>query len=218
MIAIDRSVVLSPAATLGLKVFALAAMVADHVDWLLFDSTLGVHVGIGRTVFPIFAYLLAHNLLRAEPGHLLRSVAPRMLVVGMIAHLPYVAAGGGQLLNVMFTLALATAVVAGWRLGYRALPIAAGLVAGVLVDYQWFGLAVVALSVWGLRAGWPLWLHAVSWTVLLWPINGNAWALAALPLILAAGYLQGDAPRWGSLFYVAYPTHLVALALLGAAL
>lgn len=202
---------LSPAATLTLKLYALVAMVADHVDWMLFDSTLGVHVTMGRTVFPIFAYLLAHNLLRAEPGHLLCSVAPRMLVVGMIAHLPYVAAGGGQLLNVMFTLSLATAVVAGWRLGYRVLPIAAGLVAGVVVDYQWVGIAVIALSVWGLRAGWPLWLHAVIWTVVLWPINGNVWVLAALPIIWLASQLHAAAPRWRWLFYVAYPAHLTAL-------
>ena len=49
----------------------------------------------------------------------------------------------------------------------------------------------------------------------LYVINRNLWALAALPLIFAAGYVEENTPRGRLGFYVYYPVHIAALWILG---
>lgn len=217
MIAVpQRHALLSPAAMLGLKLYALAAMVVDHVDWMLFDGALGFHATWGRTVFPIFAVLLAMNLARSDrPGHLLHSVSARMLFFGVLATLPYVVLQGSWLpLNVMFTLSAAVAVVALVQMREWLWAFLAAALCGVLVDYSWFGILAVLVPWYAFRNGLLPSVAIAAACLLLYPINGNLWALAALPLIVIASYVEGDAPRWKWLFYVAYPAHLVVLALL----
>lgn len=204
----------SPRAFLVLKLYAITAMVLDHVDTGLLDGAAGFHATWGRTVFPVFAFILAFNLERApDPWHLLRSVAPRMTVAGLLA-MPFAAyLWPAAPLNVMFTLALATVVVALARLGMVVPAVVVALALGGFVDYGWFGIAFIALGVW-LRSvgllepvGFPLVMAA-----LLLPINGSWWAVAAVPLLAGALHFAGDAPRLKWLFYAFYPLHLVALA------
>jgi hypothetical protein len=205
---------LSDAGTLALKAFALVWMVADHVDWLLFDATLGIHRGVGRIVFPLFAYVLAWNLARvSDPRRILTVLVPRMLAVGLVSHPFYASLLGAHLpLNVMFTLAAGAAVVAFLRMGQGAAAAAVFVLAGALVDYAWFGLGAIAFAWW-----WFSTTRSASLTplvviaILLVPINDSLWALFAIPMVWMATRMDGPAPRLKWLFYLAYPAHLAAL-------
>ena len=53
-----------------------------------------------------------------------------------------------------------------------------------------------------------LWIGAIA---SLYVINRNLWALAALPLIFAAGQVNVNVPRGWLGFYVYYPVHLAVL-------
>jgi hypothetical protein len=208
----------SDAAWLAVKLSALVLMVVDHLDWFLFDSALGLHGTVGRAVFPLFALTLARNLARAESRHMLRVVAPRMLAIGVLASLPYAYLAGWYPLNVMFTLAAAVAIHATWHMGYRHVAFWAFLLAGFVVDYQWFGLGCVLLSAWAMqRQAWPVVVHLSAMAVMLWPVNLGWWALVAVPLFALCATLEGPAPRLKWLFYAVYPAHLVALVVLANA-
>lgn len=218
MIAVQpRPAVLSPSAALGLKLYALVAMVLDHVDWLLLDGQLGFHATWGRTVFPVFAVLLAMNLARLrEPGRMCGDLPGRMFAFGLLAMVPYTILQGSLLpLNVMFTLGAAVVLCGLVQARFHMLAVAFALFVGGLVDYGWFGLLAVLLPYLAFRAGVAQFLAVVVACLLLYPVNGSLWALAAVPLIVVASYVDGGAPRWKWLFYVAYPAHLAVLALLG---
>ena len=207
---------LSPAATFGLKLYALVAMIADHADWMLFAGSLGFHDTWGRTVFPVFAVLLANNLARwGTPDRMTGDLPGRMALFGGIAFGPYVYLQGSVLpLNIMFTLALAVMLCGLLQLRMYWMAGLLGLVAGAFVDYSWFGLLAVVLPWAAFRAGSHA-LPAFSLACLLLTfVNGSLWALAAVPLLGIAAYVQGHAPRWKWAFYVAYPAHLAVLAVI----
>jgi len=77
------------------------------------------------------------------------------------------------------------------------------------VEYWWLGLTL-GVAIW--RYCKQPSLPAAAVTLLacagLWLINGNGWALAALPLLLAATRLDLRMPRMRRAFYVYYPLHL----------
>lgn len=212
--------VISDAALLLLKLFALGWMVGDHLDMWLYGGRLGIHDGIGRIVFPLFAFVLAYNLTRVPQGKLW-TLAGRLFVAGAIASPAYIALQGSPLLlNVLFTLGLAVAIGAAWLEGWAVLAGVMFVAGGYLVDYQWFGLLCVLVGWWSLRVGnacGELRACALSlpalFAALLWPINGSWWALLAVPLVVVAAVtVDGPAPRWRWLFYAAYPAHLYVLA------
>lgn len=204
----------SPSVWLSIKVFALVMMVIDHVDWGLYGGALVFHDTWGRAVFPLFALVLGRSVTLGDAMHLVRAVVPRMLAVGAVASVFYVPVFGPYPLNVMFTLAAGVACCAGWRLGYRALPVWCFVLAGFVVDYNWFGLACIVLAAWSMsRPVMPVAAVLAVMTVVLWPINGNAWALLSVPLWSLATLNEGRAPRLRWLFYAAYPVHLAVLSI-----
>lgn len=214
MNAIWGSWVLSNRATLYLKVFAICAMVLDHIDTGLLNGSAGWHLTIGRIVFPIFAVLLGMNLARIRDNDkLLVSLAPRMAIFGLLAAVPYVYVYGWLPLNIMFTLAASVLIVALIRQGSGVLAAGVFVLAGLFVDYNWCGLAAVVGSWWAIRQGAPLGAVAVYVGAVLLPVNGNAWALLAAPLIVMGSFIEGDAPRAKWMFYVFYPVHIAAIAL-----
>lgn len=205
----------------ALKWLAVALMVADHVDWLLLDSALGLHSGVGRLVFPVFGFIVAYNASRPGAfvdGSQLRMVK-RMLLVGALALPVYVPLAGWLPLNIMFTLALAVCVInilaeEGRHANRNALALA--LMGGLFVDYQWAGLAYI-VAVWGAYARrWsPWWIVAAAASLVA--VNGNFIALAALPLLWLASRLRLDMPRAQLAFYAVYPAHLAGLFIIGTA-
>lgn len=212
------ALVMQPAGWLAVKLVALAMMVFDHADQAVYGLATGFHETWGRAVFPLFALVLGRSVFLAEPLHLLRVVVPRMVLFGALALPFYVPLFGLAPLNVMFSLAVAVAMVAFWRMGWVLAAGSLFVVGGALVDYQWFGLLCVALAAWAMAqdgAGdrWRAAAVLAVMAVLLVPINGNLWALAAIPLVLFSSFLTGPAPRLKWLFYAAYPGHLLVLAI-----
>lgn len=203
------------AGLLALKLLAFIWMIADHADWLL-GTGQGAHATIGRLVFPIFGAVLAYNMARTDPEKLAQTVVPRLAICGLVAGVPYIYLQGAALpLNIMFTLAASVAVYSLWVRGMPSLAIIAGLLLGTFVDYAWFGVFGVVFAALAFRTGSEsrAMLGLFGFALSLTAINGNVWALLAVPLIWMASRLRmGDAPRMKWLFWAGYPVHLAALA------
>lgn len=205
----------------ALKWFALACMVVDHANRILFDYQLGTWAEIlGRLAFPIFAVVFGYNLARprVDAGNISR----RCFLWGVIASALYMPALGMWPLNVLFTLAVAAFVVdvqqnrAYLPIGSeprRYWPLVA--ITGCFVDYLWPGVCLVLAARWYFREPGPM--PALSIAACLLAISllmGNTWAFLAVPVLLVASYVAVDVPRARWVFLAAYPLHLAILALL----
>lgn len=204
-----------------LKWLALVIMTGDHLNKYLFNATLPVLFELGRLALPIFVFVLAYNL--ARPGQLARGVYPRVMVrltgFGLLASVPFIALGnlyrGWWPLNVLFTLLALTAIL--YLVERGKLLTAAGvfLLAGSSVEFWWPAL-VFGVALWSYckRPNWTAAAIAVFACAALSWVNGNSWALAAMPLIFAATYFDLDVPRLRWAFCVYYPLHLGVLWLI----
>ena len=100
--------------------------------------------------------------------------------------------------------------VGGWaRIGLACVVF---IVGGAVVGFWRSGLAA-CLFAWAYcrRLTWgmlELWIASLA---ALYVINRNLWAIAALPLIFAAGQVSIKVPRIQLGFYLYYPAHLVVL-------
>jgi len=208
----------------ALKWLALVLMTGDHINKYLFNATLPFLFQAGRVALPLFVFVLAYNL--ARPGAFERGVyertMKRLAVFGILASIPFVALGGLYAgwwpLNVMFTLLVFTATAYFAEHGDKprlAAATAVFVLGGGLVEFCWpavaFGLAVwLCLR----RPNWLAVMAAVLSCAALWFINGNFWALAALPVLFLASRMSIRFPRWKWAFYAYYPLHLIALWLI----
>jgi hypothetical protein len=205
----------------SMKWLALALMAGDHINKYLFNGTVAVLFNVGRLAMPIFVCILGFNL--ARPGAFARGTYGRTIrrlsISGVIASVPFIALGGlyggWWPLNVLFALLVVAGTACLLEYGHTratAAALALYLVGGGLVEYWWPGVTL-GLAVWAYtkRPTWAALGVAVLACASLSVINGNHWALAALPL-LAAGTrvdIQAAPARW--LFYSFYPVHLAAL-------
>lgn len=205
----------SPASLLFLKVSSFLVMVVGHADWFLFDSAFFAHVTLGRVVFPVFGFVLAFHVARMETE---RAGPLLVRLVGAAAvSAPFYCYLQGSLLplNILATYFVAVLCFVLWV--HRMAPVAVllFLAGSAFVDYAWFGVAGVLCCLWWFRTErrfslFPLFVFAL----LLTPINGNLWAVVAVPLVwFAVVFLRGSAPRWKWAFYFGYPVHLVLLSL-----
>lgn len=205
----------------ALKWLALLLMTIDHVNKHLLHTSVPELFAAGRLALPLFGFVLGYNL--ARPGALASGAFPRtagrLALFGSIATIPFIALGGlgwgWWPFNIMATLLVATLcarlieVGGPARLAFAAVVF---IVGGALVEFWWPGLAACLLA-WAYcrRPSWvtlALWIGALA---SLYVINRNLWALAALPLIFAAGHVQLSLPRGRLGFYVYYPVHLAVL-------
>lgn len=205
----------------ALKWLALALMTLDHVNKYLLHDKLAGAFALGRLAMPIFAFVLAYNL--ARPGAFEKGVYPRvvlrLLLVGVIASVPFMALGGLAAgwwpLNILFLLALATASI--WLIEKRTNASQSAafflfLVGGAFVEFWWFGLGFCLAAWWYCKS--PSRGRLLLWVttgVSLHLVNSNLWALAAMPLILAAQHVDLRLPRLRNVFYAYYPAHLAVL-------
>ena len=215
----------------ALKWLALVLMTLDHVNKYVFWGGLPGAVEAGRLVLPIFGFVLGYNLARpdlCDAG--LRRMFMRLLAFGAMATPVFVALSTALLhrfkpekaeivswlpLNILFTLLLATVIVAMLKKSHPLWPAVAAscfILGGAVVEYRWFGLAFVLASWYHCRHGSPLSvvllvLAAAALTV----INGNFYALLSLPLLLLATRFEWKVPRWRHVFYAYYPLHLAAI-------
>lgn len=193
-----------------LKWVALVLMTGDHVNKVLLDGNCPVLTDVARVVFPIFAIVLAYNITRADQAAEHRAIW-RLAIVAVVAQPFHAVAFGYSLpLNVLFTL-LAGVLILGERNAVGAIGIA--LVAGLFVDYSWPGVAVIVSAGWyfrrpSVKAGILVIVALAS----LYYINGNFYALLAVPLLALGARVPGTVPRWRWTFYAYYVMHLAFLA------
>lgn len=230
---------LSPRAQDALKLVALASMLVDHANRALNPSPHAFPGALlewsGRLAFPLFALLLAHNLV-ARGVSWWRYLVP-LLASGLLAQVPFHAAVNPNSWNVMFTLLLGvfSVAVSDWldRVLFRGAG-AFGVILlaplNLLCDFPLFGFALVPLGVQLVRARNAVWWLAFLGLCLLTNLFiPPAWIVLALPVIVFAVArrfpLENAVHGANSRFlprlvgYAFYPLHLLALmALKGAGL
>ena len=205
----------------ALKWLALILMTFDHVNKHLLHASVPELFAAGRLAMPLFGFVLAYNLARPDAlaDGAFKRTAWRLAVFGSIASVPFIALGGlgwgWWPFNVMATLLVATLCawlieVGGWvRIALASLLFILG---GSVVEFWWPGLAA-CLFAWAYCRR-PRWGMLVLWTAslaALYVINRNLWALAALPLVFAAGQVSMKVLRIRLGFYLYYPAHLSVL-------
>lgn len=220
--AVQPDALLSDGALTALKLVAALLMVGDHVNrFLLSDWSVALY-SAGRLVMPIFGILLALNLSRTsalQSGASVRTMR-RLLIYGAIATVPYVLLGAPAIgllpLNILFTLAAAAAVIVCLESDAphsRWAATGVFVIGGLLAEFWWPALGVV-VGVWLMRTHRPKVGLAlfVSGMLLLCLINGNAWALASIPVIgLASRFHWQSRWRGRTFFYAFYPLHLALI-------
>ena len=86
---------------------------------------------------------------------------------------------------------------------------------GFLVEYAWPGIALVLATWAAARSPRPgaadLGAVALALVGLCLLVNGNAWALFAVPVALALAWLRPEVPRLRWWFWWFYPVHLALL-------
>lgn len=208
----------------AIKWAALVLMALDHINKYLYAEKLPVLFQVGRIVMPMFGFVLAYNL--ARPNAIVRGVHGRMMVrltltglaaspLCIILNSLYVTANAWWPLNILFMLLLVVSLTylidRGGATRY-ALAAALFILGGVFVEYLWMGV-LCCLGAWFFcREASPrrllLWfLGTLSLTV----VNGNAWALAAIPIVLLASRITLRLPRQAWAFYAFYPAHLLVI-------
>jgi len=218
----ERSVALHAGAMAILKLVGVALMVGDHINKHLLQGRVEALYDAGRVAFPLFALIFAFNL--ARPGFLstgpARRTLLRLIASGLVASIPFIAlghlVGGWWPLNILFTLTTALGVQMLWHQGGlppKVLAVMAFVVGGGLVEFWWpgVGLVLAASAYFRRRSGGAAIAGALCFALLCW-INGNAWALASVPLMASAAVFDlpnPGLPRWA--FYAVYPGHLAIL-------
>lgn len=205
----------------ALKWIALLLMTADHINKYIFNGTNNFIFNAGRTAMPIFVTVFAYNLARPgsfESGAYTR-IMQRLILFGLLA-MPAIffmagIAASWRPLNILFTLfgiAVTVYLMAQRNTFCYITGTVVFFVVGTNVEFWWPALTL-GLAVWWYctRPSFMPLLLALMALCALWFINGNMWALAALPIILAVKLLRLSMPRQRWLFYAYYPLHLWAL-------
>ncbi len=212
---------LSPLAQDTLRVIAILSMVMDHVNRVFLQNQIEVFTWAGRLAFPLFALLMAHNLVdRGVPWK--RYIVP-LLITGFVAQLPFMAVINPNL-NVMFTLLLGVLCqpFSDWL--ERLMGKGSGLFAwillsavGLAMDFPLFGVWMIPLaSIIMRRKTWLAWIPFLAFCLITNIFDVHAAITLSLPLIvLAVSKLEGvrfNVPRVA--WYAFYPIHLFILAVL----
>lgn len=204
----------------ALKWIALACMVVDHANAVFYDRQWGLWADvIGRIALPLFACVFGYNL--ARPGADIARILRRLVLAGLLAapaHLVLFGAIGPWPANILLTFAAAAWVLLELQAGRTALAFGIFVVGGALVEYWWPGIALV-LATWAMArsprpTGADLAAVGLSLVALCVLVNGNAYALLAVPVAAAVIAWAPTVPRLRGWFLWFYPVHLVALALL----
>ncbi len=172
----------------------------------------------------LWGLALAYNLARPGviEGEAGRRVIVRLALFGAAATPAYMALGklswGWWPLNVMALFLVAAVVlrlVVQGGTTRRAMAAIVFVVAGSVVEFWWFGLGTIGAAWRYCKA--PTWQNAALLTAAvatLGLVNGNQWALAALPVAAVIARIKARIPRTGRFFYWFYPLHLSAILVL----
>ena len=204
-----------------MKWLALALMTLDHTNKYLFNERLSGAFELGRLAMPLFTFVLSYNLARPdalESGAHLRTMK-RLAIYGLLASPFFIALGGLGFgwwpLNIMFMLLTASGILYLLEKGGRSrmlVAVALFMIGGAFVEFWWFALAFCLSASWYTRTASKIalatWLLSAA---SLYVVNRNLWALASMPVILAAPFVKVQMPRFRNIFYAYYPAHLAVL-------
>ena len=204
-----------------LKWLALLLMVADHINKYLPHDASHNLFNCGRIAMPLFVFVLAYNLARPDSfnsGAQIRTMK-RLALFGLLTTPPFIALGGLLAgwwpLNILFALLSLTAII--YYLEQQTIKgyliaCTVFIVAGSSVEFWWPVLAF-GIAVWWYCKTPQLTalIIAVVALFLLRLINGNHWALAALPVLFLSTAINIPVPRYQWFFYYFYPVHLSLL-------
>ncbi len=217
----SRRVEISDGTLEAVKWLALLIMAADHTNKYLLHEASHTLFNFGRIAMPLFVFVLAYNL--ARPGSYERGthvrIMKRLAVFGILAMPPFIALGGLLAgwwpLNILFALLSMTAIIYCLeQQSFRSYTIAcaAFIVGGSSVEFWWPAL-VFGIAIWWYckTARIAALIIAVLALASLRVINGNYWAVAALPILLASCAINIPTPRYKWVFYYFYPIHLSIL-------
>ena len=180
---------------LDLKLLAMAAMLVDHMGYLLFPTVMWMRY-VGRLAFPIFAFQIAEGWYRT---HDREKYTLRLLICAVVSEVPFDLAFSGTPVdagyqNVLWTFFIAAAAL--WA-------------ADALQERLRLPLPLAALPAAG--AGYLL-LPSASMTVWGMELPVQLLAAAALPLIWLYRGRQGPhSPVLQGIWYAFYPAHLLLL-------
>lgn len=219
----------------SLKWLAVLLMTIDHINsYFIFPLTGKPYVelfNMGRVAFPLFALVIAYNLARPRSNNdekrAIVSALKRLTIFGVISMLPYYFATSGRTLplNIMFTLALATALIYNLRIAADKESRFARytlyfftnmlfVIGASLVEFSFYGVSLIIAAWLFFRYSSSISLvMTVILTFSLYAVNESHWALLALP-IFALGYvMEVKIPRINKYaFYAYYPLHLTVIA------
>ncbi|MDN2488198.1 TraX family protein [Kosakonia sacchari] len=232
---------ISPGAADRLKLTALAAMLADHINTILLTPPRPEIYALGRMAFPLFVLIWARNVMLRPERLQLR--ANRMWLWAVVTQPAFSLAFRGHdpwyALNILFVFAGATQLLA-WHHRFRLAGILTGTVVLVLMAWP---LSVASYGVPGLVLALSLviFLHNSSFRyrlaagaaafIALLALNSQHFqeipvtvvVLAILPTLLlpAAAVSMATSPASGtenrfmpaSFFYLAYAGHLLIIGL-----
>ena len=223
---------------LDLKLLAMAAMLVDHMGYLLFPTAMWMRY-VGRLAFPIFAFQVAEGWYRT---HDRRRYFLRLALCGLLSEIPFDLAISGQPIdpgyqNVLWTFCIAAAALWAMEALQRRLQIplplaalcagAAGYLLGEALQSDYFGPGVLTVLVFALCRQWHIgrlpelaamlvingWLlpsaDMTLWGVTL-PVELLATA-ALLPIWLYRGRQGPHSPVLQGIWYAFYPAHLLLL-------
>lgn len=204
----------------ALKWVALVLMVLDHINKFLLSETLPYIFEASRICMPVFGFVLAYNLARPEAwekGVHVR-VMRRLALYGVLATPFFVMLVGPLPLNILFMLLVASATISMVERGGFWWPCAALLLfvtGGAFVEFWWPAVAFIVAS-WRYckSPSWAALSLIILALVMTYLVNGNYWALLALPLLYLAQFVTVKVRRRREVFYAAYPLHLALLFLI----
>lgn len=198
----------------ALKWFALFAMLLDHVNKFIFNESLPYIFELGRTCLPIFSFVIAYKIAKyatVKNGVYIR-VLKRLLIFGLIASPAFYLLVGYWPLNILFMFSIAVGCMylidrGGSKNIWYA--VALFVIPGAFVEYWWWGIGL-CLLIWShtRKPSLTKALLVVSIIALLFVINRNHFALAAIPIIYLSQFININIPRSKYAFYVFYPLHL----------
>lgn len=232
--------IISPGAADRLKLTALVAMLADHVNTLLLTHPRPELYALGRMAFPLFVLIWARNVMLRPERLQLR--ANRMWLWAVVTQPAFSLAFRGHdpwyALNILFVFAGVTQLLA-WHHRYRL----AGMTGGILLlALMTWPLSVASYGVPGLVLALAIFLHNTSFRhrlttgaaafIALLALNSQHFLaipvtvamLAILPTVLlpAAAVSMATSPAAGtenrfmpaSFFYLVYACHLLIIGLI----
>lgn len=207
----------------AIKWLALISMTLDHANRFLFQGEVYSFYCIGRIAMPLFAMIFAYNLSRPDAFSrgLYPEVIKRLLIFGLLATPAYMAMRHLPQcwpLNILFSLAIATTILYLYQKGgieSYLLALILLFFGGSFVEYNWAGLFLCLFAWWYFKTN--TFVALLAFLASYWfldNLNGNAWALLSLPLIIAASLVDLRIKRIRHFFYFYYPIHLSLLYLL----